>query len=245
MAKRKRFKKGSAAARAFMAKIRNMRKGSRKVSRKQKTKKRSFRRERVNPIIIHEESTIMAKKRRKSSGKHTRKARKARRTVRTYGRRIARKRRSSRRYSGFKMPSIEKMKPMAIITEVAGIGTGAIAGSFIAKLTQRVPFLANPKITPFIPIILGIILPRTKFGKSALAKDIASGSLAVGIIAAIRQFAPQLPLLSGNEAVELLGAVEDMSPAERELLGQGSDGFGYEVLEGDDSMPAEALVGGL
>jgi hypothetical protein len=239
MSKKKRFKKGSAAARAFMAKIRNMRKGARRVSRKRKTLKRSFRSERVKPIIIEQESIMSRKRRKVSKRRHTVKAK------RTYSgaRRVSRKRRSIRRYSGFKIPKMGKMKPMAIITEVAGIGAGAIAGSFVAKLSQRVPFLANPKITPFIPIILGVLLPMTKIGRSAFAKDIASGSLAIGVIAALRQFAPQLPLLSGDEATEILGAIENMSPAEREMLGQGSM---EEVLVGDENvLPAEALVGGL
>lgn len=239
---KKRFKKGSAAAKAFMNKIRAMRKGAHKVSRKRKAKKRLFRSERVSPIIIQEEN-IMSRKRKKVS----RKRRVSRKVVRTYGTRKRRtSRKSARRYSGaFKMPSVSKLKPMAIITEIAGIGAGAVGGSFIAKLAQRVPFLANPKIAPFIPLILGVVLPMTKFGRSAFAKDIATGSLAIGVISAIRQFAPQVPLLSGDESIELLGAIENMSPAEREMLGQDT-GAGEEVLMGDENdLPVEAMVGGL
>ena len=216
---KKRFKKGSAAARSFMAKLRAMRKGAAR-----KTRKSSRRRSRsLQPFFITEEKT-MARKRRKARS-HTLKERvfgrkrySRKSTRRTYSRR----RRSVRMHGKF-LPSVRGFKPMAIIQEVGGIGAGAVGASFIAKLATKVPVLNNPNIVPFIPIILGILLPLTKFGKGKFVRDACSGAIAIGTIAAIKKFIPQLPLLSGEEVNEILLGMNGLGAEGPELLGATSD----------------------
>lgn len=244
MARKKRkgsptLKKGSHAAKAFMAKLRKLRFSKGKKSGRKRVN--AVKKDTLPPIVISEESTIMAKK------KTSRKRRKAV-SRKNYGypvfrpkaRKASRRsRRGVRMHGG--LPGLKGIKPVAIITEVAGIGAGAVAGSFIAKLATRVPFLNNPNVYPFIPIILGVVLPLTKFGKSSLVKNAAAGSLAIGTIALVKKFLPSLPLLSGDEVNELLLGMEEMPSDTGPLLG--TDYQTPELLGDDDALPVESVLG--
>ena len=197
--------------------------------KKRKAKKRKSAHKRITtaqqPIIFTKGVNTMARKRRKSrkAVKHTRKA------VRTYGRKVSRKarRRVTRRYHGL---SVGKLKPIAILTEVAGIGAGAIAGSFLAKVVP----IANTKVKALIPILAGVVIGHMKFGRSGIGKDIATGSIAVGALSLARQFVPQIPVFAGAEsASEILQSIRALPAEEQAMLGyDGSSELGDEVMVG-------------
>lgn len=160
---------------------------------------------------------------------HKRRAtRKAHRKVTTYGRRVRRvSRRRVRRYHG----GLGKLRPVAIITEVAGLAGGAIAGSFLAKIVP----IANTKIKALIPILAGVALGQIKFGRAGIGKDVAAGMITIGSLSLVRQFVPQIPVFAGVEsAQELLTSIQGLPAEEQAMLGfdGASDLGGDEVMVG-------------
>lgn len=246
----KRLKKGSSQAKRAMSKLRALRSKGKRIAKKAKIKPFFFSKERtpkrrtsvrrvrenLEPIIIKEGSMAGRKSRksRKSSRKVSRRSRRAYRGE--FGRR---KRRSGRRFHG----AIGGFKPLETVMEVAGIGAGAVGASFVAKLVP----VADMRIKALVPIALGVILPMLKFGKSAIMRNVATGSLAIGTIALIKAFAPQIPLLSGAQsAEEVIKAIEGMPEEEQALLGVTIQTSGEEVLQGSDTQdaplsPADAM----
>lgn len=201
--------------------------------RKRKSRKRkSVSHKRIttaNEPIIFTKGTTMARRRKTHKRKATRKAS---RKVATYGRRVrrvSRKKSYRRRYHG----GMGKLRPVAILTEVAGLAGGAIAGSFLAKIVP----IANTKIKALIPIVAGVALGQLKFGRSGIGKDMASGMITIGSLSLARQFVPQIPVFAGVEsAQELLTSVQGLSAEEQALLGyDGASELGGEEL----------LVGGM
>jgi hypothetical protein len=176
--------------------------------------------EKMKPIIV--KGDFMGRRKRKYHRSY--------RSRRYHGEFMGRRhRRSHRRYHGgfmgIRMPNI-----MSIVTEVGGVAGGAVGSSFVANMVP----IANPKIKALIPLALGIVLSNSKLGKSGFGKGIALGSIAVGTISLVKQFAPQLPLLTGD--AEVYGMLA--SPEERPMLGstiEGDDGqYGYEVSSGSE-----------
>jgi len=250
------LKKGSKAARSFMAKLRDLRAKGRRIVKRAKIKGkkpfyfsgkrrrplRSIRRfsEPLEPFIL-KEGSLMAKRKRRSAKRvrHVVYGRKSRRSSRRRyhgGEILGRRRSSRRRYHG----GGTKFNPIALITEVAGLGAGAVAGSFAAKFTP----IANPKIKALVPLILGILLTQLKFARSKIVRDMATGSMAIGTISLIKQFIPQLPLLAGSESAEsIISSLKQLPPEEQALLGM--DGADSEVLTGagdENEIPAEAVI---
>lgn len=177
------------------------------------------------PIIFTKGKTMSRKRKT-----HKRRAsRKASRKVTTYGRKVRRiSRRRVRRYHG---AGIGKLKPVAILTEVAGLAGGAIAGSFLAKVVP----VANTKVKALIPILAGVVLGQMKFGRSGIGKDAAQGMIAIGSLSLARQFVPQIPVFAGVEsAQELLTSIQGLPAEEQALLGfdGASELGGEEVLTG-------------
>jgi hypothetical protein len=208
--------------------------------KKRKAKKRrKVSHKRINtalePSLFTKGSCTMSKKRKTRKARKT--IRRASRAVSVYGRRVKHRKvsRRARRYHGGAMG---KLRPIAIITEVAGLAGGAIAGSYLAKVVP----IANTKIKALIPILAGVVIGQMKFGRSGIGKDLAAGSIAVGALSLARQFVPQIPVFAGVEsAQELLTSIQGLSPEEQTLLGyDGSSELGEEVLlgEGAELSPA-------
>lgn len=200
--------------------------------KKRKSRKRkSVSHKRISPVnepVIFTQKkrsgTSMAKRRKTHKRKSSHKARKV---VHVYhGKKSRKHTRRARRY-GFSMGGL---KPVAILTEVAGLGAGAIGGSFLAKVIP----VANTKIKALAPILLGVILERTKLGRSGIGKDIATGMITIGTLSLAKQFIPQIPVFAGVEsAQELLTTISNMPEEERALLGfSGATELNGEVLTG-------------
>lgn len=226
MAKRRKFKKGSKEAKAFMAKLRSLKHTAKRTAKKAARKVKRIivtNDENLQPIIVKGAGTMAARKRRKS--------RKARRTYggefgggrkrKTSRRRrysgepfIGRKRRRSRRYSG---SIVGKATVMSAIKDVAGLSVGAVGSSFVANMIP----IKNAKIKAFIPLLVGFALPLLpKIGRNPMMKSVAMGATAIGAISLIRQFAPGVPLLAGGETAETVaGAIDQLDGEERMLLG--------------------------
>lgn len=154
---------------------------------------------------------------------------KSRRTRRVHG--IAggtKHRRRARRLHG-----APRMDLMGLVTDIVGVGVGAVGASFVA---QKLPF-PNAKIKALIPIALGLGLGLTKFGRGRVAKSAAGGMIAVGTLSLVKQFFPTIPLLSGaDDAETVAGAIDALPDEEKALLGYVMNG---EVVAGEGNDDVE------
>lgn len=107
------------------------------------------------------------------------------------------KRRKSSVRSGFggKMKGVMPMVKDVGLAIAGGIGAGVLA--------NKLP-VANPKVKAAIPLVAGILL-STVIGKNKpIFREIGTGMAVLGGLALLRQFAPNVPMLAGEEDVVLL-----------------------------------------
>lgn len=164
-------------------------------------------------IIKGKKSMAKRKRKRKMTakqaqyfGKRTAKRRKSSPHVALHGKRKSRKH-SRRRYFGAEGSKLN-IKHIAINT-VSAVG-GAIVGSMLAN---KLP--VDNRIKAIIPIVAGIILSGSKFGrKSSMVQAVSAGLVTIGGVSLVRNLVPSLPMLAGEEiyAPNLLGApVENLA----------------------------------
>jgi len=110
---------------------------------------------------------------------------------------------------------------VSTLMEGAGVVGGAVGASFVSRMIP----ISNPKIKAAIPVALGLGLGLTKFGRKGIMKDVAMGSITIGMISLLKSFVPSIPLLSGD--VELMGYLP--TGEAQAMLGAPIDG----ELEGD------------
>jgi len=117
-------------------------------------------------------------------------------------------RRSAPRYYG-----IDKKNIMGIVKDGFIAAIGGVGSSFVAN---KIP--APAQFKPFIPVAIGMLLSSTKMGKTSIGKAASLGMVAAGAIAAIRQFAPQVALLAGED--EYYGVPEQIGfdPEEEQAM---------------------------
>jgi hypothetical protein len=236
---KKKKRKATARQLAALAKGRAKRAKITRKSPKRKTapRKRVGRvAEDLKPLLISEGNTMATKRRT------TRKKTAKRKTTRYHGEFMGttkrkKTRRSPRRYSGMG-GKLDIMKPL-INTGIAV--AGGVAGSFAAN---KLP-IADARIKAAVPMALGLVLGMTKFGrKNAMVQAAASGMMVAGGLALLRQFAPTLPLLAGEEDVQITDETGAQLLGAPTLLGDpvnlGEDNE-FDALLGDDF---EDLEGG-
>jgi hypothetical protein len=203
MAKRKRkvSKKVLAALARGRKKLASMRK-HKSPGRRRKTIRRIP--EMLEPIVM--EGSLMAK-RKSRKRRHTRKysgelfGRPARRHVRKHR---TRRIRSIARYHGESSRGVVKTA-----TKAAMLAAGGIAGAFASKYVP----IQNAKVKAAMPLLLGLALSMTKFGKKPLMADLAMGASVVGVLSLVKVFVPTLPTMAGDEYYF------PTSPEEAALLG--------------------------
>ncbi len=136
------------------------------------------------------------------------------------------------RYFGLPHP---KHSPIEMLMLGASAVVGAIAGSFVGG---KIP--APEKLKPAIPIAAGIALPMIpKLGANPYLRAASLGMLAAGGLSYLRQFAPDVPLLTG-EHTDLLGIPGDaaLQGADdvAELMGIEAELQGMEELQGAEEQ---------
>jgi len=231
---RKKFRKGSKEARAFMSKLRSMRKttkrsrkapkGSRKArSRKVKHQIPSLRALTNKINAIRKQGRKIVKTRKVSSKPFYFTGRRNPQIILNegeFGMARRKTRRRSRRYhggfDGRKRRSSRRRSRRGLL--MGGIGGGNIPtlltqGAIGAAGAIGSAFVANmvpqipAKMKPIIPIALAIAL--VTFGKKfPMAKPLAFGAAISGVLGFTKQFAPQLPSLAGVETAPELSAEE-------------------------------------
>jgi len=234
--KKARFKKGSAAAKAFMARLRSMQGGKRRLktaSKKKARKKASF----SHPRGITSAEFELNKLRNK--GRKIARAAKIKPFFFT-GRKpqivvsegefgMARKRKTRRktashkstRYSGrtrkytsrrrthrrrHSSPLMGGMGTKGIVPMLTQGAVGAAGAIGSAFIASKIPGVPA-KMKPVIPFAVAIAL--LMFGKKIpMSKPLAFGCVVSGAMGLVKQFAPNIPLLAGVDSAPELSADE-------------------------------------
>jgi hypothetical protein len=118
----------------------------------------------------------------------------------------ARRRRSSGGIGGKKGKALNIIKDMAL-----AVGGGVIAGIAANKLP-----IPNPKMKAAAPFVAGLALAMTIGRKNELAHHFATGMMVLGGVALVRAFAPNVPLLAGEEELSVMPS----------MLGYDGEGYG-------------------
>lgn len=232
---------------ASKAQLAALAKGRKKAAANRKTTKKTVKKSRarkstisaeLKPLLISEGVKMARKKTAKKTVRKTRKS-----ATRYHGESLAgstkrkRTRRSYRRYSGIGGGKIDVVKPL-INTGIAV--AGGVAGSFAAN---KLP-IADAKIKAAIPVALGLALGLTKIGrKNAMVQAAATGMMVAGGLALLRQFAPTLPLLAGENEVDMVtdSQVNALLGSPVDLMGTPYDLMGEEDSEEEDYTTAANL----
>lgn len=130
---------------------------------------------------------------------------------------------AARRAKGF----LGKAGVGPIIQDAALAVGGGVAAGF---LSNKLP-IADPRIKAAAPIVGGIGLAMTVGKKNPMVKGVAQGMVILGTVALIKQFAPNVPMLAGEEDDLLLPSDYDMPM------------LGYDDFEDDDLMGEPVQIG--
>jgi hypothetical protein len=167
---------------------------------------------------------IMAKRRKKtrSSSSFGKKAK------RTY----SRAKRALGKYSG----------TMAVVKDAAiAVGGGLAAGVLANKLP-----ISDPRIKAAAPIAAGIALAATLGRKNKMAQGFATGMVVLGAVAMLKQLAPNVPMLAGEEEMMYVPQIPYSPSMEGEMVNLGQDSgelayMGENVELGDDYVSPASM----
>lgn len=133
---------------------------------------------------------------------------------------------AARRAKGF----LGKAGVGPIVRDSALAVGGGIAAGF---LSNKLP-IQDPRLKAAAPVIGGLALAMTVGKKNPMVKGVAQGMIILGTVAMVRQFAPNVPMLAGEEDDYLL---PDYSP---DMLGYTDEDFDF---EDDDLMGEPVQIG--
>jgi len=228
-------KRALAKGRAALARKRKGLSGRKRKPKRKTKRKRSCR---MSGAIVLPEGTSMARRRKR------RKARRRRTYRGSAGVPVAGRRRRSprrrRRYYGGKQPAF--IQPVIDGALVVG---GAVGGSFVAGAIPGIP----SKFKPFIPMVGGIALNALKqTRRNPMMRMLGIGMITASGLSLVRQFAPQVPLMTGEVEDELMGISEEdllgldeadldmLGVDEEDLLGVPMLGEDEDDLDGEDDL---------
>jgi len=121
---------------------------------------------------------------------------------------------------------------------VAKNGALAIGGAVAGGMAANAIPVKDPRIKAAIPLILGVLLGSSKFGKTQMMQNVATGLVVAGGMSMVRVLAPQLPFLAGE------GEYLPEEYEEQELLGIDEDYEDGDFEDIDGSMGVEDMMAG-
>ena len=198
-----------------------------KAAERKKTGKKKVVKKKVTKKKVTRKKTVKKKSTKKRTTK--RKVSKVAKKKRTY----KRKRRRGRNPGN---PGRGKM------VDTLMQGAAAVAGAIGAGVVANMIPVPNPKMKAAIPIIAAIALASTKFGRTKMMTGVITGMAAAGGLSLVRQFAPNVPLLAGEDEMLL----DYVSPEDEEaaMLGYNTDDLDEsygEDLDDEFDLEGEAV----
>lgn len=219
-----------------------------KTVRKKATRKKAVRKKPTRKKVVRKKVTRKKVTRRKVARKKpvkrktTRKVVKRRKTARKSnpkgGRPMARRRKRSARKTAKRVYSYAKNKG---IMDSLMQGGAVVAGAIGAGVTANAIPMPDPRIKPIIPIAAGLLLQNMKAFKNKPGQAVALGMIAAGGLALVKQFAPNIPLLAGEDYYDIPLDYEDEA-----MLGQFDEDPELDYYGGgeeDDYIDEDSLDG--
>lgn len=102
-------------------------------------------------------------------------------------------------------------------------GVGAAAGAIGAGVVANMIPLPDPRMKAALPIVAGVVLGMSKMGRTNVMKSASVGMISAGALALVRQLAPKVPLLAGEDQ-EMLDYVPG-NDEELALLGYDEENY--------------------
>ncbi len=117
-----------------------------------------------------------------------------------------------------------KVNAQKILMQGVGAAAGAVGAGVVANMIP----LPDPRMKAALPIVAGVVLGMSKMGRANVMKFASVGMISAGALALVRQFAPNVPLLAGEDQ-EMLDYVPGN---DEELALLGYDEENYEDFSG-------------
>ena len=116
-----------------------------------------------------------------------------------------------------KVRSYAKTDAVSVVKNAAIAAGGGIAAGMLAN---KLP-IANPKLKAIIPIVAGVALATTIGRKKHMFHELGTGMVVLGVVALVRQLAPTVPMLAGeDDGEQLLGFMDDQGQQELSYGGE-------------------------
>ena len=87
-----------------------------------------------------------------------------------------------------------------LVPMVKDVGIAVAGGVGANVLVNKLP-IANPKIKAALPLVAGLLVSSVLGKKKPMFKEIGHGMAVIGAIALLKQFAPNIPMLAGEDEV--------------------------------------------
>lgn len=207
----------------------------RKVTRKKVTRKKVTRKK------VTRKKVARRKPAKKTTTRKVVKRRKTKRKSNPKGGRPMAKRRKRRAASKAVKRVYSYAKNKGIMDSLMQ-GGAVVAGAIGAGVTANFIPMPDPRIKPLIPIAAGLLFQNMKAFKNKAGQAIALGMIAAGGLALVKQFAPNVPLLAGEDYLDIpyddeddamLGQYEEDDPMLDYYGGEEDDFIDEESLDGD------------
>lgn len=167
-----------------------------KAARKKAKPKKTTRKKTVRKKVVKKTVRKKVTKRKSVPKKVVRKkVVKRKSTIKRKGPNMAKKKQQKRRKRRNPRVNIQKTLMDGALAVAGAVGASAIA--------NMIPGL-DPRMKAGIPILGAVILPTMKIVRPDTAKAMSMGMLTIGAVSLVKQFAPQLPLLAGEDDLDYL-----------------------------------------
>lgn len=87
-----------------------------------------------------------------------------------------------------------------LVPMVKDVGIAVAGGIGSSVFVNKLP-IANPKLKAALPLVAGLLVSSVLGKKKPIFKEIGHGMAVVGAIALLKQFAPNVPMLAGEDEV--------------------------------------------
>ena len=221
-----------------------------KAAQKKKGKKKPVKKKAVKKKAVKRKAVKKKTVRKKAVKKRVVKKSPVRKTVK---KKTVKRKAVSQKRKGSAMAKKKKSAPRkrrkssggGKIQKTLMTGAMAAAGAIGAGVAANYIPVPDPRLKAALPIVAGVFLGSTKMGRSAMMQTVAAGMVAAGTLALVKQVAPQVPLLAGEDdeltfvpsnytEQAMLGVEEPFTMGEAEYVG-------YDDDDDDDDMMGAAF----
>ena len=90
-----------------------------------------------------------------------------------------------------------------MVPMIKDVGIAVAVGVGANVLVNKLP-IANPKVKAALPLVAGLLVSSVLGKKKPMFREIGHGMAVIGAIALLKQFAPNVPMLAGEDEMVYL-----------------------------------------